>query len=323
MRRPNRSIEVLDISLMAVVTKAMGAFLVLMVVFMQYYQSGPIGQNTAEQLSQAIEQTQKNTTDALRRLIEKANPEDIAKLLEEARRRLEEAKNLIEQLRRENAALNAQAQRLQQENDALEKEIAELEKRLAADKFVITGTLLNWDCIDTRFQLGLITTQMFLTLPNNRREKYVLNSSAALGSSASVSEPEYRRVRPNSPDAPGTGTRFNMSTFRYATDPIAMGLIVVKQNPTPQKIGEYEGFALKRTNQDCSVLVSLQAALPGKDLFRPNFTIRLVIPKDSYAEALYDIRLNPENGTLTTLDPSAPTLAWLKDQIANAVKVSQ
>ena len=48
MKRPHRSIETFDISLMAVVTKAMGAFLVLMLLLMPYYRSGPIGQQEVQ-----------------------------------------------------------------------------------------------------------------------------------------------------------------------------------------------------------------------------------------------------------------------------------
>jgi hypothetical protein len=51
IRRPNRQIEVFDISLMAVVTKAMGAFLVIMLLLMPYYRSYPAYQVPASNLS--------------------------------------------------------------------------------------------------------------------------------------------------------------------------------------------------------------------------------------------------------------------------------
>jgi hypothetical protein len=50
IRRPNRQIEVFDISLMAVVTKAMGAFLVIMLLLMPYYRSYPAYQVPASNL---------------------------------------------------------------------------------------------------------------------------------------------------------------------------------------------------------------------------------------------------------------------------------
>lgn len=322
MRRPNRSIEVLDISLMAVVTKAMGAFLVLMVVFMQYYSSGPIGQNTADQLTKEIEQTQKNTVEALKRLLEKANPEDIAKLLEEARRRLEEARKLIDQLKRENSALNAQADRLQRENAAQEREIEELEKKLAQEKIVVTGHLINWDCMDTEFTLGFVTTNMFLNLPNGGREKYVLNHNPSLGDINYAGETDFRRAHPNSTAAPGTNFRFNVSWFRYVGDPGTYGLIVAKYHPIAQTIRGFAGRPLKRTAQDCNVIISIQSSLPGKKQFSMYLPVRVGIAKDSYAETIYDVRLDPKDGALNLFPASQATEAWLKDQIANAAKVS-
>jgi hypothetical protein len=321
MRRPNRSIEVLDISLMAVVTKAMGAFLVLMVVFMQYYSSGPIGQNTAQELTQQIEQTQKRTTEALRALIDKANPEDIARLLEEARRRLEEARQLIEQLKRENNALNAQAQRLQQENAALEKEIAELQKRLEDSKSIITGHLINWDCMDVRFRLALVTNTMYLGNENNR---FVLNHGVTLGQPQSGGDSDFRAQNPASTSAPGTGSRFNLSWFRYATDPGNFALIVVKQADVPfQKIHGFDsGRPLTLSKQDCSVIVSLQTAIPSKNNFSAHLPFRIVIPKEAYAQIIHDVRVRAQDGTLDLIDPSPVMRTWLNDQIANAVKVS-
>ena len=322
MRRPNRSIEVLDISLMAVVTKAMGAFLVLMVVFMQYYSSGPLGQNTAEQLTKAIEQTQQNTVEALKRLLEKANPEDIAKLLEEARRRLEEARKLIDQLRRENDALNAQAQRLDEQNAALEKHIEELQQKLANQQFVITGHLTNWDCMDVRFRLGLVLPNMYLIRPNNVQDKYVLNDGATLGQSTSLSDREFRAAYPDVNTAPGTHARFNNASFHYVTDPGVFYLVVAKQNFEQQQLAKHRGFALKRSQQDCSVFVTLQSALASKDVFRSTFTLRLNIPKEAYATIPYEVRLAADGGHITVSQPSQPILTWLNDQIANAAKVS-
>ena len=60
MKRPHRSIETFDISLMAVVTKAMGAFLVLMLLLMPYYTSEPMGQKEADALEKKVEEVNKN-----------------------------------------------------------------------------------------------------------------------------------------------------------------------------------------------------------------------------------------------------------------------
>lgn len=55
MRRPNRSIETFDISLMAVVTKAMGAFLVMMLLLLPYYSSSPLGKDEAQDLAKKVQ----------------------------------------------------------------------------------------------------------------------------------------------------------------------------------------------------------------------------------------------------------------------------
>jgi len=321
MRRPNRTIEVFDISLVAVVSKAMGAFLVLMIVFMQYYSSGPLGQNTAERLSQQIEQTQKNTVEALRRLIEKANPEDIAKLLEEARRRLEEAKTLIEQLRRENDALNSQAQRLEQQNAQLEKEIQDLERKLNEQKYVIAGHLTNWDCMDVRFRLGLVSQNMYL-IRGKEQDRYVLNDGATLGQGDSNSDREFLRANPKSDSAPGTGTRFNNASFQYVTDPGTFHLVVVKQDFDFQQLKKHRGYPLRRSQRDCTVFVALHAAQAGKSHIYSTFTVRFGVSKDAFAMIPYEVSLRAKDGVLELRQPSQEILAWLSDQIANAAKVS-
>lgn len=321
MRRPNRSIEVFDISLVAVVSKAMGAFLVLMIVFMQYYSSGPLGQNTAQQLSEQIEQTQKNTVEALRRLIEKANPEDIAKLLEEARRRLEESKQLIDQLRRENDALNAQAQRLDQQNAQLEKEIQDLQRKLSSEKYMIAGHLTNWDCMDVRFRLGLILPNMYL-IRGKEQDRYVLNDGATLGQGESNSDREFLRANPKSTSVPGTGARFNNASFQYVTDPGTFHLVIVKQDMEFQQLKKHRGYPLRRSQRDCTILVALQAGHSGKSQLHSTFTLQIGVAKDSFAIIPYEVRLRANDGALELRQPSQEILAWLSDQIANAAKVS-
>ena len=89
MKRPHRSIETFDISLMAVVTKAMGAFLVLMLLLIPYYKSGPIAQKPIDDLAKKVEEVDKNIKDVVDKLAT-ASAEDLRKLLErgasEARR---------------------------------------------------------------------------------------------------------------------------------------------------------------------------------------------------------------------------------------------
>lgn len=321
MRRPHRSIEVFDISLMAVVTKAMGAFLVLMIVFMQYYSSGPLGKQTAADLQQSIEHTQKDLTEAMKRVVEKSNPEEIAKLLEEARRRLEDAKKMIDQLRRENDALNSQAQRLQQENNQLRQQINDMQRQLDSQKLVLSGTMVNWDCLDVRLQMGITTTDMFVNI-GDKKDPYVLNFGASLGSPDATDDADVVKANAKAASyAPGENFRFNNSSFRFATDPATYTLIVVKQQPQVRRIRTTQGRLLSRSKQDCTILLSLQVANPSKQRLSGDFTRKIMLPKDHFATALYDITVD-NTGTLKFGETPQKTLDWLNDQVAHAEKVS-
>jgi peptidoglycan hydrolase CwlO-like protein len=131
MKRPHRSIETFDISLMAVVTKAMGAFLVLMLLLIPYYKSGPIAQKPIDDLAKKVEEVNKNIKDVVDKLTT-ASAEDLRKLLDEALKELEEARKLIAELQRAIDQLNAQVKRLEDEKAALVAQVDQLEKDKAA-----------------------------------------------------------------------------------------------------------------------------------------------------------------------------------------------
>ena len=84
---------------MAVVTKAMGAFLVLMLLLMPYYTSEPMGQKEADALEKKVEEVSKNIQSAMDKLAT-AGAEDLRKQLEEALRQLARGAQLITDLKR-------------------------------------------------------------------------------------------------------------------------------------------------------------------------------------------------------------------------------
>ena len=67
LRRQNRSIEVFDIALMNVVTKAMGAFLVLMLLMLPAYNAMPQAQQEVEQAEAKSRQLEANVAALIRR----------------------------------------------------------------------------------------------------------------------------------------------------------------------------------------------------------------------------------------------------------------
>lgn len=153
-RRVNRQIEVFDISLMAVVTKAMGAFLVLMILLMPYYRSSPAYQKPVEDVGQELESLRKRLAEMQQNLGRfKDDPEklkrELAAALEQIdqlkikigdlERQLDQAWSQVTRLESDVAKLDALRQQLEAEKVALAQEKAraeqardELDKRLSA-----------------------------------------------------------------------------------------------------------------------------------------------------------------------------------------------
>lgn len=132
LRRGHRNIEVFDISLMAVVTKAMGAFLVLMLILLPYYSSDPNYQASAEELAQKLKDAQARLEELEKSAGKFAeDPEALKRLLKETRERLKEANDLILQLQRSLDQAWAQVSRLQDRNKELESIFARLQQQIS------------------------------------------------------------------------------------------------------------------------------------------------------------------------------------------------
>ncbi len=141
MKRPHRSIETFDISLMAVVTKAMGAFLVLMLLLIPYYKSGPLGQKTVDDVTKKIE----GIDASIKNVVAKMTPgssDEVRKPLNDAVKQLEETRPAMAQMKRSVDQLNAQVQRLDEEKAAAEAAVAPLKaqvKRLDEEKATLVA----------------------------------------------------------------------------------------------------------------------------------------------------------------------------------------
>jgi archaellum component FlaC len=153
-RRVNRQIEVFDISLMAVVTKAMGAFLVLMILLMPYYRSAPTYQKPVEDVRQELDSLRRRLAEMQQNLGRfKEDPEklkrELAAALEQIdklkikiaglERQLDQAWSQVTRLESDVARLDALRQQLEAEKVALAQEKAkaehardELDKRISA-----------------------------------------------------------------------------------------------------------------------------------------------------------------------------------------------
>jgi cell division protein FtsB len=140
VKRPHRSIETFDISLMAVVTKAMGAFLVLMLLLMPYYSSSPLGKDEAQELARKVQDADQK----IKGVLDKLGEQDLGKDLVSAREELGSGAQLINQLKRyvdqlsaqvtrqeKIATLTAELEQLKRDKTTLTARVAELEKQNA------------------------------------------------------------------------------------------------------------------------------------------------------------------------------------------------
>jgi hypothetical protein len=324
MRRPNRSIEVFDISLMAVVTKAMGAFLVLMLLLMPYYSSGPVGEKNAADLAKAVAEAEATVRALSERLSQVRDPAELAKLLEEARRKLEEAQRLITLLKRDNDALNSQAQRLRDQVAALEAGAeqlqavnADLQRQLHGAALV--GQITNWDCLDVRMEVGLLSLATVFTKKQGDQAKYVLSQISSLGDTVTVTEDEIVAEMPEQrSNPPGRGARFNQSTFRYSGRPGSYFIVVVNRSKTAKKIDGYDVYPLKRASKDCRVMLSTMYYLPKTKSYGSYFVREATIAKTEYATIVRQVLVKED--AVDTQQISAEAVAWLKDQVDRAEK---
>jgi multidrug efflux pump subunit AcrA (membrane-fusion protein) len=322
MRRPHRSIEVFDISLMAVVTKAMGAFLVLMLLLMPYYSSGPIGQQEASDLKDKVDQVDKNIQAVISEL-SKADAEDLRKRLEEALKELEEARKLIAELQHANDALNAQVQRLEQERDQLAAQVAQAQQQIAAlqqqnkdlqqqlyelNGNLIAGQVVNMDCPKIGLSLGLWTPNAQTTNPDKTQSKYVLTRGFSFGSATTGAF-----------DDPGQ--KYNTASFSYhGVSPDTYMLIVTTRARQLQTNAKGLKFLpLQRIPGTCSLQVNLQFTNKGGDLTSLVLDTTIDGHEDPYAKILTSIAVSDDDWHFK--NPTAAELSWLQDQIAHAEKM--
>lgn len=328
LRRPNRSIEVFDISLMAVVTKAMGAFLVIMVLLMPYYSSGPIGEQNAADLAKTIADAQKQLDLAVQKLSQaKPSPDEIAKLLDEALRRLREAQELMARLKRDNDALNSQVRRLEDELKEANAENEQLEKELAEQQQVIfSAEAINWDCLDVRVDLALLPRQDVYSITTSDNRKVNINqilnfSRPTTGGISTITDEQVREaIKDSEKEAPGVGVRFNTARVysRLNKGDIYM-LAVLFRDKKVTKVEGYEGYALRDPGKACKAIVSRQYIDPKtKDLVGYYTNVWTL---DAYGAVAYEVTWRGED-VLTVSALSAETKKWWDDQLKRAVKVS-
>jgi uncharacterized membrane protein len=124
-----------EIAMMAVITKAMGAFLVIMILLLPYYTSDPVAQRTADKATEHVDQAKQQLKQAQDTLGKgRLTDEEIDELLrkiEEALRQLDEALLNIRELKAQVDDLSARMNRLESEVEAQRREIEAQRQEIA------------------------------------------------------------------------------------------------------------------------------------------------------------------------------------------------
>lgn len=163
MKRPRREGGGGEIALMAVITKAMGAFLVLVVIMLPHYVFVLSQNKSAEAAQKKIDQAMQ-TASAVAEALKKGRLTDleIDQLIERLKQlsaQLDELRNEVASLKNELDQSHAEIARLSKAKQALEEEVARLRKEIEQlrDKDIpVTVATMSWsECPGGRIEIYL------------------------------------------------------------------------------------------------------------------------------------------------------------------------
>jgi hypothetical protein len=135
MRRPRREVAGGEMALMAVMTKAMGAFLVIMIMLLPYYTGDTAAQQTIDQTNEQIRKAGDDLAQ-VKQILGKGRLSDkeideLIKKIEDAQKALDEARALVATLQVKLDQAQSQITRLEAESKALTAQVEDLTRRLA------------------------------------------------------------------------------------------------------------------------------------------------------------------------------------------------
>lgn len=132
MQRRNREINIFSLSMMDVISGAMGAFLIIMIVLARYYESSPENSESVSRLQQELQRAREKI-EYVERIIREAGVDididEILRQLREARALLDQANRRMQDLRDRLDQATAQKNRLQKVNQQLREENGRLQWR--------------------------------------------------------------------------------------------------------------------------------------------------------------------------------------------------
>lgn len=132
MKRRNREIQIFNLSMMDVISGAMGAFLIIMIILSRYYTPDPQAAKDAHKIKEKLKEVQQELL-----LIKKEMPDDywkLKRLLDQALDDLDRAEDMVDNLQDRVDQLNSENKRLHNENEKLDNEVRDLRTR---DAFLI------------------------------------------------------------------------------------------------------------------------------------------------------------------------------------------
>jgi len=137
---PRRDINIFNLSMMDVISGAMGAFLIIMVILMRYYKEDADVTAQREAAQKQIDDIQRQIDEAIKQLQDTTDI-DVAELLrrlEEVKRQLADARREVTRLSNDLQAARNRVNQLQAQNEELQRENEILKRRVELNEpFVV------------------------------------------------------------------------------------------------------------------------------------------------------------------------------------------
>lgn len=144
MRMPRRDINIFNLSMMDVISGAMGAFLIIMVILMRYYKEDDDIAAQREAAQKQMDEMERKIQEAIEQLqaTTDLDVDELLRKLEDLKRQLADARREVTRLNNDLQAARNRVNQLQQRNDELERENEVLKRRVEVyDTFVVQS---NW-----------------------------------------------------------------------------------------------------------------------------------------------------------------------------------
>lgn len=156
MKMPRRETQIFSLSMMDVISGAMGAFLIIMVILMRYYKEDEDIAAQREQLEQRLADLQQQVDDARQQLLltTELDVEDLLRRLELMRSQLASVQRKASHLSNDLQAARQHADQLRRHNDQLTGENTDLNQRLRfRQPFLVVANWQSANVVDVNVTL--------------------------------------------------------------------------------------------------------------------------------------------------------------------------